>query len=84
MSNNVNQTQYLDSKSLNRPNAEELFSNICESLTNLREDKVLQLSMSEPAVNWKALEYFDEKLESKDLPKTLNIDSCSQHSVHGT
>ena len=26
---------------------------------------------------------FDEKLEFKDLPKTLNIGSCSQHSVHG-
>ena len=35
-SNNVTQTRYLDFKSLNRPNAEELFSSICESLTYLR------------------------------------------------
>ena len=39
--------------------------------------------MGGPAVNWKVLELFDEKLEFKDLPKTLNIGSCSQHSVHG-
>ena len=80
-SNNVTQTWYLDSKFLNQPNPEELL--ICKSLTNLREEKLLQVSMDGPTVNWKVLELFDEKLESKDLPKTLNIGSCSQHSVHG-
>ena len=39
--------------------------------------------MDGPAVNWKVLELFDEKLESKDLPKALNIGSFSKHSVHG-
>ena len=34
-------------------------------------------------MKWKVWEYFDEKLESKDLPKTLNIGGCSQHSVRG-
>ena len=82
-SNNVTQTQYLDSKFLNRPNTEELLSSICESLTNLREDKLPQLSMDGPAVNWKVFELFEEKLESKGLPKTLNIGGCSQHSAHG-
>ena len=60
-----------------------MFSSICESLTNLIEDKLIQLSLDGPAVNWKVLELFDEKLESKDLPKTLNIGSCSQHAVNG-
>ena len=54
-SNNVTQIQYLDSKFLNQPNAEELLSSICESLTNLKEDKLLQLSMDGSAVNWKIL-----------------------------
>ena len=40
-SNNVSQTRYLDSEFLNRPNAEELLSSICESLTKLRADKLL-------------------------------------------
>ena len=39
--------------------------------------------MDGPAVNWNVLELFDEKLDSKDLLKTLNTDSCGQHSVHG-
>ena len=43
-SDNVTQTRYLDSKFLNRPNAEELLSSTCESLTNLREDRLRQLS----------------------------------------
>ena len=72
----------MDSKFLNQPNAEELLSSICQSLTSLREDKPLQLSVDEAIVNWKILELFNEKLESKDSPKTLNIGSCSQHSVH--
>ena len=54
-SNNVTQIQYLDSKFLVQPNAEELLSSICESLTNLKEDKLLQLSMDGSAVNWKIL-----------------------------
>ena len=82
-SNNVTQTRYLDSMFLNQPYAEELLSSICESLTNLREDKLLHLSVDGPAVNWKVLKLFDKKLESKDLPKTLNIGACSKHSVHG-
>ena len=65
-SNNVTQTWCLDSKFLNRPNAEQLSSSICESLTNLREDKLLQLSMDGPFMNWKVLGLFGEKLESKD------------------
>ena len=69
-SNNVTQTWYLNLKFLNRSNAEELLSSICESLTNLIEDKLRQLSMDGPAVKWKVLELFDEKLESKDLPET--------------
>ena len=52
-------------------------------LTSWRDVKLLQLSMDGPAVIWKVLELYDEKLESKDLPITLNIGSCSQHSVHG-
>ena len=61
-SNNVTQTRCLDSKFSNRPNAEELLSSICESLTNLREEKLLQLSVDGPAVN---LELFDEKFYLK-------------------
>ena len=67
----MTQTQYLDSKFLNWPNAKELLSSICESLINLREDKLLQLSMNGPAAKWKV------------LSKTLNIGSCSQHAVRG-
>ena len=63
----------MDSTFLNQPNVEELLSSICQSLTSLREDKPLQLSVDEAIVNWKILELFNEKLESKDSPKTLNI-----------
>ena len=80
---NCTQTRYLDSKFLNRPNANELLNNIYDSLSNLKEDRLLQLSMDGPTVNCKVLQLLDERLEAKDLPKTLNIGSCSQHTVHG-
>ena len=39
--------------------------------------------MDGPTVNWKVLEMLDVYLEEKDVSKTVNIGSCSQHVVHG-
>ena len=48
-------------------------------------DKVnlLQLAMGRPNVNWNVLNILDDKLKSENSPKTLDIGSCSQHTVHG-
>ena len=68
---------------LHRPNASELLKNILEATSDLKLDKLIQLAMDRPTVNWKVLEMLDVYLEEKDDSKTINIGSCSQHVVHG-
>ena len=43
----------------------------------------MQLPMDGPNVKWNVLNILDDKLESENFPKTLNIGSCAQHTVHG-
>ena len=77
------QTRYFDSKFLQRPNAEILFEKIRESLTELHEDRLIQLSMDGPSVYWNVLEKLDDYLTNKDIPETIYIGSCNQHILHG-
>ena len=44
--------------------------------------KLLQLAMDKPNVNRNVLNILDDKLESENFPKTLNIGSRAQHTVH--
>ena len=39
--------------------------------------------MDEPNINRNVLNILDDKLEPENFPKTLNIGSCAQHTVHG-
>ena len=35
-------------------------------------------------VNWNVFNILDDKLESENFVKTLNIGTCTQHTTHGT
>ena len=50
---------------------------------DLKDENLLQLAMDGPSVNWNVLEMLDDQRAGKDLSKTLNIESCNQHIVHG-
>ena len=76
------ESRYYGSKFLHRPNASELLKIILEATSDLKLDKLIQLAMDGPTVNWKVLEALDVYLEEKDVSKTINIGSCSQHVVH--
>ena len=60
-----------------------LFEEIKESLTELDESRLIQLSMDGPSVNWNVLEKLDDYLTNIDLPETIDIGSCNQHILHG-
>ena len=60
-----------------------LFEKIKESLTELDESRLIQLSMDGPSVNWNVLEKLDDYLTNIDLPGTIDIGSCNQHILHG-
>ena len=77
-------TQYLDSKFLKRPNSDNLFTCIRESISGLSESKFFQLSMDGPSVNWVILDKLDVLLVENGHTKTVHIGSSAQHTVHGS
>ena len=76
-------TRYLDCNFLERPNADNLFSWIRESISGLSESKFLQLFLDSPSVNWVVLDKLDDLLVENGHTKTVHIGSCVQHTVHG-
>ena len=76
--------RYLDSKFLERPNADNVFTCIRESISGLSESKFLQLSMDDPSVNSVVLDKLDDLLVENRDTKTVHIGSCAQHTVQGS
>ena len=81
---NVLETRYLDSKFVSRPNADNLFQQLEYILKELFKIKFCRLSMDKPSVNWNVLDKFDNYLNEKDIPLTIQIGSCNQHILHAT
>ena len=67
---------------MQRPNAEMLFEKIKNSLTELGESRLIQISIDGPSVNCNVLVKLEDDLKSKDLPETIHIGSCNQHILH--
>ena len=53
-------------------------------MSELEKNKLLQLAMNGPNVNWNVLDLLDDKLVSDNFSKTLDIGSCAQHTIHGS
>ena len=53
-----------------------------KSMKGFNKTKLMELAMDQPNVNWNVLNILDDKLESENFPKTLNIGSRAQHTVH--
>ena len=77
-------TRYLDSKFLEGPNADNLFTCIRESISGLSESKFLHLSIDGPSVNWVVLDKLNNLLVENGHTKIVHIGSCAQHTVHGS
>ena len=75
------ETKYFYSQFLRRPTGQSLFDNLNESMGELEKNKLLQLAMDGPNVNWNVLDLLDDKFISDNFSKTLNISSCAQHTV---
>ena len=50
----------------------------------LEKNKLLQLALDGPIVNWNVLDLLDDKLVSDNFSKTLNIGRSVQHTVDGS
>ena len=76
-------TRYFGSQFLRRPNAENLFKHLLESMKLLSPKWLIQLSMDGPNTNWEVLRLLDEHRNEKEWPSIINIGSCGLHIVHG-
>ncbi|KAL7373641.1 hypothetical protein ABVT39_011347 [Epinephelus coioides] len=77
---------YFDSEFMGHTQAEKLLEKIKRALSPLNPNKLLQISVDSPAVNWKLLRIFqeDKSREDPDAPKMISLGSCGLHVVHGS
>ena len=82
-SENVVSTRYLDSRFIKRPNAENLVTELNDSLSEFCLKNMIQLSMDGPNTNWKVLELLNDQRAESEIPQLLDIGSCGLHVIHG-
>ena len=84
-SSNMVQTKYVTSAFLGHACAENLFTALKSCFPDDSYiEKILQLSMDGPAVNWKLADLLKDEMSS--MPgsyKLLDIGSCGVHVIHG-
>ena len=76
-------SRYFDSKSLYRPNAQNLFDKLLEVTRILGIATVLQLSMDGPNVNWEVLNILHRLRQEGGYAAIFDIGSCGLHIIHG-
>ena len=77
------ETMYFDSAFLKCPNSENLHEKLLQSLSDLKLEKLLQISMDGPNVNWDVLKRHSQYREEKELAQLVIIGSCDLHVVNG-
>ena len=77
------ETKYFDSAFLKRPNSENLHEKLLQSLSDLMLEKLLEISMDGPNVNWDVLKRHSQYREEKELAQLVIIGSCGLHVVNG-
>ena len=77
------ETRYFDSTFLRRPNSTNLHAKLLESLSTIPLNKMLQLSMDGPNVNWDVLLCQHQYRTEKEFPDIIIIGSCGLHILHG-
>ena len=84
MENQV-KVRYWDSKFLGHTAHMDLLKHFNQSIQNIDQSKIIQISFDGPSVNWlfyeKLAEYRQEELQIEQ--KMINIGSCGLHIVHG-
>ena len=77
-------TNYLDSRFVLRPNADNLHDELHNALQSLPEKKnMLQLCMDGPSTTWKVFELLFSYRNEKEWSNLLNLGSWGLHIVHG-
>ena len=76
------ETKYFDSP-FQRSNSENLHEKLLQSLSDLKLEKLLQISMDGPNMNWNVLKRHSQYREEKELAQLVIIGSCGLRVVNG-
>ncbi|KAL8560069.1 hypothetical protein ACOMHN_041538 [Nucella lapillus] len=76
------ETQYMTSEFLGHSRAADLCKALEPTITELGYNKLLQLSMDGPNVNWAAYASIQKEMESQASKQMLQTGSCGIHIVH--
>ena len=60
-----------------------LTESLLKGISDIPEEKLVQLAMDGPHVNWKTLGVLQERREENEFPPLADIGSCSLHVVSG-
>ena len=77
------QVRYWDSAFLGHSTSHDLLNHFNEKICDLNLSKVLQVSMDGPSVNMKFHQNLQSYREEFELPKLIEIGSCSLHIIYG-
>ena len=78
-------SRYLTSTFMNRATADDIVHSFTSALSELPCERMLQVSMDGPSVNWKFYDMFNSMFqEYHDGNRLLEVGSCGLHVVHGS
>ena len=66
-----------------RSNAKNIENETHAALKPVSEEKMIQLSMDGPNINWKVFDLLQSHREKAEWSPLLNLGSCSLYIVHG-
>ena len=82
--NNCVATQYFNSKFLGKAAAQDIYEKFNECISELDENKLLQVSSDGPNVNLAFLDLLNEHRSDNELSRLINTGTCGLHTIHNS
>ena len=76
--------RYLNSTFIGHATSEDIHESFKSPLNPIAIEKIIQVSMDRPNVNWKFLELYNNELRESHQKIFLNLGSCGLHVLQGS
>ena len=76
--------RYLNSAFMGHASSEDIHESFKSALNPIVIEKIIQISMDGPFVNWKFLELYNNELRESHQKILLNLGSCGLHTLQGS
>ena len=77
-------TRYFNSIFFGKAAAQNIYEKFNECISELDENKLLQVSSDGPNVNLAFLDFLNEHRSDNELSRVINIETCGLHTVHNS